>query len=210
MKVSGEPCPAPSVDNVDIATWNGAAATVRIRADGPGEVRLTATFTRKESRGDESSTRILGTQARTLSGKTGYSVNLSIPASKIACGERALFGITVVTDRPAANGTQVEEVPVEGPKCAPPTVSITSFNGTTVSFQVRTPDTSAVTVRLGFAQKAGGRLTDSTRVLRLSGDTGYTRRVTGEFAALPECGEPVQRLVTIMSPLPRAKRSPGA
>jgi serine/threonine-protein kinase len=86
---------------------------------------------------------------------------------------------------------------VEGPKCAPPTVSITSFNGTTVSFQVRTPDTSAVTVRLGFAQKAGGRLTDSTRVLRLSGDTGYTRRVTGEFAALPECGEPVQRLVTI-------------
>jgi serine/threonine-protein kinase len=200
MKVSGEPCPAPSVESVDIATWNGAAATVRIRADGPGEVRLTATFTRRESRGDEGgegSAKVLGTRARTLSGKTGYSVSLSIPASKVACGERALFGITVVTDRPAANGTQVKEVSVEGPECAPPTVSITSFNGTTVSFQVRTPDTSAVTVRLGFAQKAGGRLTDSTRVLRLSGDTGYTRRVTGEFAALPECGEPVQRLVTI-------------
>ncbi|MFC7644307.1 hypothetical protein ACFQX6_29015 [Streptosporangium lutulentum] len=52
-------------------------------------------------------------------------------------------------------------------------------------------------MRLGFAQKAAGRLTDSTQVLRLSGDTEYTRRAVGEFAALPECGEDAQRLVTI-------------
>jgi serine/threonine-protein kinase len=54
-----------------------------------------------------------------------------------------------------------------------------------------------VTVRLGFTQNADDRSTDSTQVLRLSGDTEYTRRVTGEFAAPPECGERALRLVTI-------------
>ncbi|MFC7644306.1 hypothetical protein ACFQX6_29010 [Streptosporangium lutulentum] len=111
--------PRAPVESVDIAAWNGAAATVQVRAGGPGKVRLTATFTRKDGGEDESSTRILDTQTRTLSGKTDYSLSLSAPVPTVACGERALFGITVATDRPAGNGTQVKEISVEGPRCAP-------------------------------------------------------------------------------------------
>ncbi|MEU6743861.1 protein kinase domain-containing protein [Streptosporangium sandarakinum] len=78
-------------------------------------------------------------------------------------------------------------------------VEITSFDGAEIGFRVRAADTSAVTVRLGFAQKVvggEGGLTGGVRTLTLSGLTEYTRRISGEFAALPPCGEYVHRLVT--------------
>ncbi len=204
-QVRGGPCPAPAVQSVDIASWDGSAANVRVRAGGPGRVRLLAAFTLVDGEG---STRPLDTLTRTLSGETDYSVDLSAPAAEIPCGERAVLGLTVTTDRPSANGTQYEETTVEGERCAPPTVTITSFDGTTVGFRVRTPDTSPVTVKVGFTQKVvgdGTDLTGTSQVVELSGRTDYSREVTGAFVPLPRCGRYAQRIVVITT-LPEGER----
>ncbi|GAA3133850.1 serine/threonine-protein kinase [Streptosporangium carneum] len=196
-EVRGDPCPAPTVQSVDIASWDGDEATVKVRAGGPGKVRLTAVFTRKDGEG---AVRTLSTLTRNLSGETGYSVDLPGPATEIPCDGEAVLGITVTTDRPSANGAQYEETTVGGDRCAPPSVTITSFDGATVGFRVRASDASPVTVRLAFAQKVvGGETgqTGSAQTLELSGRTEYSREVTGRFAPLPECGLPVRRTVVI-------------
>ncbi|MFG1753118.1 protein kinase domain-containing protein [Streptosporangium sandarakinum] len=89
--------------------------------------------------------------------------------------------------------------PTPSPGAPAAEVEITSFDGAEIGFRVRAAGTSAVTVRLGFAQKVvggEGGLTGGVRTLTLSGLTEYTRRISGEFAALPPCGEYVHRLVT--------------
>ncbi|MEV8632939.1 protein kinase [Streptosporangium sp. NPDC051023] len=204
-EVKGGPCPAPAVQSVDIASWDGSAATVKVRAGGPGKVRLTAAFTRKDGEG---AARTLSTVTRTLSGETGYTVDLSGPAAEIPCGKRAVLGITVTTDRPSANGAQYAERVVEGEECAPPAVTITSFNGTTVGFRVRTSDTSPVTVKLSFSQKVvgdEGGPTTTSQTLELSGHTDYSREVAGVFAQLPECGRYATRTVVITT-VPQGER----
>ncbi|MEV7013447.1 serine/threonine-protein kinase [Streptosporangium sp. NPDC051022] len=197
-EVTGAPCPAPPVQNVKIASWDGDAATVKVRAGGPGKVRLTAVFTRKDGEGTAST---VSTLNRTLSGETGYTVDLPGPSVDVPCDGRAVLGLTVTTDLPAANGTQYEEATVEGEKCAPPAVTITSFSGTTVGFRVRTSSTSPVTVKVGFTQTVvtgeAGKPTGDVKVLELSGRTEYRQSVTGVFAPLPECGRYVRRVVTI-------------
>lgn len=90
--------------------------------------------------------------------------------------------------------------PTPSPGAPAAEAEIISFDGSEVGFRVRAAGTSAVTVRLGFAQKVvggEGGLTGGVRTLTLSGLTEYARRVPGEFAALPPCGEYVHRLVTI-------------
>ncbi|MER7205442.1 serine/threonine-protein kinase [Streptosporangium sp. NPDC000239] len=197
VEVRGGPCPAPEVRNAEITSWDGETAVVKVRAGGPGRVRLTASFTRKD---DEGGVSTLDTVTRTLSGETGYSVELPAPPAEVPCGGRAVLGVTVTTDRPAGNGAQYAQTVVEGEECAPPAVTITSFDGTSVGFRVRASGTSPVTVRLAFTQQvpgADGGTTGSAKTIELSGRTDYTRTVTGEFATLPECGQYARRTVTI-------------
>ncbi|MFD0889721.1 hypothetical protein ACFQ08_34720, partial [Streptosporangium algeriense] len=210
VEVKGGRCPAPEVRSAEITSWDGETAAVKVRAGGPGRVRLTASFTSKD---DEGGVTTLDTLTRTLSGETGYAVELPAPPVEVPCGGRAVLGVTVTTDRPAGNGVQHAQTVVEGEECAPPAVTITSFDGTSVGFRVRTSDTSPVTVRLAFTQQvpgSGGGTTDSVRTVELSGRTDYTRTVTGEFAAPPECGRYVQRTVTITTVPSGERRSSQA
>ncbi|MEV4092924.1 serine/threonine-protein kinase [Streptosporangium saharense] len=193
VEVKGAPCPAPEVRGAEITSWDGRMATVKVRTGGPGKVRLTASFT-----GEDDET--LDTVTRTLSGETGYTVELPAPPVEVPCGGQATVGVTVTTDRPAANGAQHAQAVVEGEECAPPAVTITSFDGTSVAFRVRASDTSPVSVRLAFTQQvpgSDGGTTSSSTSVELSGRTDYSRTVAGEFAALPECGQYARRTVTI-------------
>ncbi|MFJ2030911.1 serine/threonine-protein kinase [Streptosporangium sp. NPDC087985] len=96
---------------------------------------------------------------------------------------------------PTSTGT-----PPSAPVVSGLTITGIDADGTTVRFRIRTGSTSAVTVRLGSAQKVvggEGGFTRGVQVLELSGQTDYEREVTVEFAALPGCGEYVHRVVTV-------------
>ncbi|MGV9327208.1 protein kinase domain-containing protein [Streptosporangium sandarakinum] len=119
----------------------------------------------------------------------------SVTPTATAPGRPSPTGSTAPPGTPSPAGPS----PTPSPGAPAAEVEITSFDGAEIGFRVRTAGTSAVTVRLGFAQKVvggEGGLTGGVRTLTLSGLTEYTRRIPGEFAALPPCGEYVHRLVT--------------
>ncbi|MEV6985961.1 protein kinase [Sphaerisporangium sp. NPDC051017] len=196
VSVKGEPCPPPTVDNLAVE-WNGRTARVSVRASGPGAVRLAAEFTRREGDG---SAQVVDQASRTLSGDTSYGLSLAGDLGEVSCGTTAYFGVRVTTQPAAANGAQTKEVRFAGPKCAPPSVAITSFDGGTLTVRVRnaTPDPVSLSAQFTQTLDVGERTVTrtSSRQARLSGDTVYERTFTVRFST-PECGYSDVRRVTV-------------
>ncbi len=196
VTVKGDPCPPPTVGSVSL-DWNGRTADVGVRAGGPGPVRLAAEFTRREAEG---SAKVVDRANRTLTGGTSYNLSLRGALGDVACGTTAYFGARVTTEPAAANGTQFKEVRVSGPKCAPPTVSITSWDGSTLTVRVKNATADPVKLSAAFEQtlSVGERTVTRTAAQQatLSGDTAYDRVYTVRFAT-PACGYSDARRVTV-------------
>ncbi|GAA3418762.1 hypothetical protein GCM10018952_55580 [Streptosporangium vulgare] len=185
------------VSGLKVVGIDAHGTTVGFRASTTGTVAVTVTFAEGPDRD-----RLVRAAPRTsvIGGLRTYSHTVPHTFTVPSCGQTLYRRVTVSTSPRSSGGTVSRTEKVRGEVCAPPEVSITSFDGTTVGFRVRTSSTSAVTVRLGFAQRLGGTReapTGSTRELELSGDTEYEREVVGEFADPPRCGGYVTRLVTI-------------
>ncbi|MEU7898921.1 serine/threonine-protein kinase [Nonomuraea sp. NPDC049152] len=106
---------SPAVKSADIVTWSGSAGAVKVATEGTGPVRLRVSYTRREGDGPS---RTVHEDVHELKGRTAYTVPLSRDLGEVACGKRAHFGLIVQTERAAANGPQISEVPVDGPPCA--------------------------------------------------------------------------------------------
>ncbi|MEV4526917.1 protein kinase [Streptosporangium sp. NPDC049304] len=194
---TGTPGPAHTVSGLKVVGIDAHGTTVGFRASTTGNVAVTVTFAEGPDRD-----RLVRAASRTsvIGGLKTYSHTVPHAFTVPACGQTLYRRVTVSTAPRSTGGTSSRTEMVHGEPCAPPAVSITSFDGTTVRFRVRTPSTSTVIVRLGFAQRVGDTretLTGGARELELSGDTEYEREVTGEFPDLPGCGGYVTRLVTI-------------
>ncbi|GAA1279396.1 hypothetical protein GCM10009677_37320 [Sphaerisporangium rubeum] len=195
-EVKGPECPPPAVENVSV-DWNGRSAGIGVRAAGPGPVKVTVEFTRREG---EAAPRVVDQAARTLTGDTSYAFSVSGDFGEVACGTTATLGVRVTTDRPAANGTVVKETKVSGPKCAPPSVTVTGFDGSTLTVRVTsaTKDPVALSAAITQSVTAGERTTkrEASRSATLSGATSYTRSFSVRFA-VPSCGYSETRRVTV-------------
>ncbi|GAA4558332.1 serine/threonine protein kinase [Planotetraspora kaengkrachanensis] len=193
VAVKGDACPAPSVEKAAV-DWDGRTARITVTTDGPGEVHLAAEFTRREKNGPA---KVVANASRTLSGDTTYNLSLPGHLGTVDCGETAYFGVKVTTDPAAADGPQTREVQMSGPKCGPPTVSIASWDGSTLSVKVTNASPDPVTLTAAFRQTVtAGRRTvkrDSRHETELSGDSAYNQMFTVRFAT-PQCGyEDVRR-----------------
>lgn len=210
-KVRGPKCPPPAVTSLSITSWNGRRALVNVVTDGPGPVRLTGRFLRSAGEGGA---RVTGTAARTLSGRTHYEhIALAGRSAVIPCGTVASLTVEATTRPAAETGTARRTVRVTGPACAPPTVRIVSWNGTSARVRVTTSTGDPVTVRASFTQKA----TDGRRVVK-TGEAGrsvtvrgrhsYVRTLSAGFAA-PACGDADVRTVTVGTSPAAANGSPS-
>ncbi|GAA3038745.1 serine/threonine-protein kinase [Streptosporangium longisporum] len=207
------PAPAHTVGDLSIPRIDAYGAVVRLRASTPDDVTVTVTFAEGPDPG-----RLAEAPPRTvvLGGSTSYSHALPYAFADPACGHTVHRRVTVSTVPGAPGGAFSRTEEARGEPCEPPAVSITSFDGTTVAFQVTTSGPEPVTVRLGFAQGPGGAhdtppsdtLTSDTRELELSGGTEYAREVTGEFGEPQGCDGHATRLVTITT-LPEGAVSSG-
>ncbi|MFD1118916.1 hypothetical protein ACFQ3A_31495, partial [Sphaerisporangium aureirubrum] len=195
VEVKGPACPPPAVENLAV-NWNGRSAAINVRAAGTGPVRVAVEFTRQDGEG---AARVVDRASRTLTGETTYAFSVSGDLGEVACGKAATFGVRVTTDKPATNGTVVKETRVSGPKCAPPTVAITSWNGTTLTVRVTSATRDAVALSAAFTQAvtSGERTTtrEASRSASLSGATSYTRSFSVRFPT-PSCGYVDTRRVT--------------
>ncbi|GAA4199168.1 hypothetical protein GCM10022252_50540 [Streptosporangium oxazolinicum] len=194
---TGTGASAHTVSGLRVVGIDAHGTTVGFRASTKGNVAVTVTFAEGPDRD-----RLVRAAPRTsvLGGLKTYSHTVPHTFAVPACGQTLYRRVTVSTVPRSSGGTSSRTERVRGEPCAPPEVSITSFDGTTVGFRVRTSGPSAVTVRLGFAQRVGDTretLSGGTRELELSGATEYEREVTGEFADPPRCGGHVTRTVTI-------------
>ncbi|GHE28146.1 hypothetical protein GCM10017673_32980 [Streptosporangium violaceochromogenes] len=200
----GTPSPSPSsstahaVTDLAITRVDATGAAVSVHASSPREVTLTAGFAEGKDPG-----RLVATPPRvlTLAGARAYTRSVPHAFTAPACGQTLYRRVTVSTSPGLPAGELSRTVEVRGAPCPAPGVEsleIVSFDGTAVRFRVRTTDTSAVKVRVGFTQRTAGRTVPGrTRVLVLSGHTGYTREVAGVFGPSPRCGDHVRRTVTI-------------
>ncbi|MFI6389346.1 serine/threonine-protein kinase [Nonomuraea sp. NPDC050540] len=111
---TGRGLPGTSVRSASIMGWSGSAGAVRVAASGAGPVRLTVSYTRRE---DGGSSRVVHRETTTLSGQTSYTSGFTRDLGDVGCGERAYFGVVVLTTPAAANGPQVSEVAMDGPAC---------------------------------------------------------------------------------------------
>ncbi|WP_440099407.1 protein kinase domain-containing protein [Streptosporangium sp. H16] len=194
---TGAPGSVHTVSGLRVVGIDSLGATVGFRASTTGKVAVTVTFAEGPDPG-----RLVRAAPRTsvIGGLKTYSHTVPHDFTVPACEQTLYRRVTVSTVPRSPGGAAGRTERVRGEPCAPSTVSITSFDGTTVGFRVKAPSTSPVTVRLGFAQTIGDTretLTSSTRELELSGDTEYEREVTGKFAALPRCGGHATRVVVI-------------
>ncbi|WP_375115728.1 protein kinase [Nonomuraea sp. MTCD27] len=114
----GTSVPLPTVRAASIVRWSGTAGAVSVTADGTGPVRLRISYTRRD--GEGGTARTVRRETRTLRGSTAYTSDLTHDPGAVACGERAYFGILVMTEPAAGNGPQVSEVAANGPACPPP------------------------------------------------------------------------------------------
>ncbi|WP_406317883.1 protein kinase [Streptosporangium sp. NBC_01639] len=197
---TGSPPPVHAVSGLTITGIGTDGTTIGLRASTPAKVVLTVGFAEGPApdRLTEAPSRSF-----TLAGAAGYAPTVPHTFTVPSCGQTLYRRVTVSTSPQAAGGPRSRTTEVRGAPCPTPSVEsvdITSFDGSTVRFRVRTGDTSAVTVKLGSAQKVvGGQggFTSDVQALELSGRTDYTREVAVQFAALPECGEYAHRVVTI-------------
>ncbi|MFI0423775.1 protein kinase [Spongiactinospora sp. 9N601] len=113
--VRGQACPPPAVREAQVVAWDGSAGSLRVTTNGPGPVRLTVAYTRRDG---EDAARTLHTDRRILRGRTEYTVEIKNPPGDVPCGERAHLGVLVSTDRAATGGPEVREALLTGPPCA--------------------------------------------------------------------------------------------
>ncbi|GAA4231076.1 serine/threonine-protein kinase [Streptosporangium album] len=194
------PPPAQTVSGLTITGIDTGGTTIGLRASTTADVVLTVGFAEGQA-----PDRLTEAPSRrfTLTGADVYSPTVPHAFTVPACGQTLYRRVTVSTSPQAAGGPQSRTTEVRGAPCPAPSVEsvdITSFDGTTVRFRVRTVGTSAVTVKLGSAQKVvggGGGFTSDVQTLELSGQTDYAREVSLRFAPLPGCGEYAHRVVTI-------------
>ncbi|GIH24347.1 hypothetical protein Aph01nite_26570 [Acrocarpospora phusangensis] len=182
-QVKGPACPPPAVQSVTISSWDGKAAGLEVKTDGPGPAKVTAVFARDG--------KPVQTKSANISGKTTYPLNVTGDLGEVDCDKTAEFSVTVSTAPAAANGAQTKTVRVPGPKCAPPAVSIGSWNGTTGVVNV----TSGSTGQISLAVVITATITYNGRTLppftsnqdaTLSGDTRYSRSFSASFKQ-PNC-----------------------
>jgi serine/threonine protein kinase len=183
---------ALKVSDLTIAGFDGRTATVRVRTSTPQNVTLTARF----AEGTSPSKLIAGRpKTFVLTGSTSYNRSIDAGFAAPSCGETVYRQVTVSTTTKAAgraaNGPQAKEVKVSGPNCAPPTVSIASWDGSTLSVRVRNATPDPVTLTAAFHQTVtvGERNVErsSNRQAKLSGDSVYDREFSLRFTT-PECG----------------------
>ncbi|MEU8384475.1 protein kinase [Streptosporangium sp. NPDC048865] len=194
---TGAPGAVHTVSGLRVVGIDAHGTTVGFRASTKGDVAVTVTFAEGPDRD-----RLVRAASRTsvIGGLRTYSHTVPHTFTVPACGQTLYRRVTVSTTPRASGGTAGRTERVRGEACAPPAVSITSFDGATVGFRVTASGPSPVIVRLGFAQRLGDTReipAGGTRELELSGATEYEREVTGEFADPPRCGGYVTRLVTI-------------
>ncbi|MET9343075.1 protein kinase [Nonomuraea sp. NPDC003804] len=136
--------PPPAVKSAGILTWSGSAGTVKVATEGPGPVRLRVSYTRREGDGPA---RTVHEDVRELKGSTAYTVPVARDLGAVACGRRAYLGVIVQTERAAANGPQISEIPVDGPPCAssPTRASPTGTPSAGVSSTATSPTASSTT-----------------------------------------------------------------
>ncbi|WP_084464691.1 serine/threonine-protein kinase [Microtetraspora fusca] len=199
VQVKGPPCPAPAVRSVAITRWDGVAAAVEVGtegAGGTGPVKVVAEFTRDGA--------TVARETRTLSGRTSYAVELTPDPIKVECGTTAVLGVRIRTEPAAANGAQAKETRVTGPACAPPSVSIASWDGTALGLRVTSGSTGPVTVVATFTQRLRGAegttTSEQTRREILEGDKVYTPSFSVSFKQAG-CGvEDVRSVSVTLSP----------
>ncbi|GAA0384174.1 hypothetical protein Acor_78340 [Acrocarpospora corrugata] len=182
-RIKGPVCPPPAVQSVLIASWDGKAAGLEVKTDGPGPAKVMATFSRDG--------KAVRTKSTTISGKTAYPLSVAGGLGEVDCDKVAEFGVTVTTDPAAANGAQTKTVRVSGPKCAPPAVSIGSWNGTTGVVNVTSGSTSAIqlavviTSTITYNERTLPPFT-SNQDASLSGAKEYSRSFSAQFRQ-PAC-----------------------
>lgn len=113
----------PTVQAASIVGWSGSAGAIRVAADGPGPVRLSVKYTRRDGDG---AARVVHSEVQELKGKTSYTQGVLRDPGNVACGHRAYFGIVAATEPAAANGPQISEVAIDGPPCPTPSASASS------------------------------------------------------------------------------------
>ncbi|GII56229.1 hypothetical protein Pth03_46180 [Planotetraspora thailandica] len=188
---SSTPTPAPvaaKVSDLTIAGFDGLTATIRAKASTPQSVTLTASF----AQGASPSTLTAGpSKTFVLTGSTSYKRAVDGGFATPSCGETVYRQVTVSTTTNGAVGAQSDVVAVKGDPCSPPTVSISSWDGTTLSVEVRSATSDPVTLTAAFHQTitVGARTVDRTsdRQVVLSGDSVYDQRFKVRFKT-PACG----------------------
>lgn len=137
--------PRPAVRAAGIVSWSGAEGSVRVTADGPGQVRLRISYMRRDGDGPA---REVASETRTLTGRTDYTSEVRRDLGAVACGERAHLAIVAMTEPAAANGPQISEVTLDGPACATPTAT---DRPTPTQTQTQTPYAPSPVPNLGPA-----------------------------------------------------------
>ncbi|MGI5491785.1 protein kinase domain-containing protein [Microtetraspora malaysiensis] len=199
VRVKGPACPAPAVRSVAITRWDGVAAAVEVGtegAGGTGPVKVVAEFTRDGT--------TVARETRTLSGRTSYAVELTPDPIKVECGTTAVLGVRIRTEPAAADGAQAKETRVTGPACAPPSVSIASWDGTALRLRVTSGSTGPVTVVATFTQRLRGAegttTSEQTRREILEGDKVYTPSFSVSFKQAGCDVEDVRSVSVTLSP----------
>ncbi|GAA1707342.1 protein kinase domain-containing protein [Nonomuraea bangladeshensis] len=136
--------PHPAVRAATITAWSGRSGSVRVAADGTGQVRLRVTYTRRD--GDDAPATTLHQETRVLSGHTSYTSAVGHDPGTVACGRRVYAGIVVMTEPASGNGPQVSEIPVDGPACpTPSSTPTTSHSPSPVNAPATGPGTGPAT-----------------------------------------------------------------
>ena len=99
LRVTGPPCPPPTVDSITISGWDGAEVDADISTGGTGPVRVTVQFRRDGS--------LVETVTRTLRGRTAYSFSASADLGPADCERKVTeFSAVITTDPGSADGPQ--------------------------------------------------------------------------------------------------------
>lgn len=184
----GPATPAPlKVTALDIAEFDGEAATIRVKTTGDARTLLTVRFAEGPSPG-----RLGSGPRRTipLRGATSYEQTVEYGFARPECGTTVYRRVTATTRPAATGGKQSRLLKVRGPAC--PETAVDSWDGTVAAVRVTAADASdpvdltvAFTQRLTYAGRTVTVRRDETRTL--SGSRDYTASFEIAFKR-PECG----------------------
>ncbi|GII30159.1 serine/threonine protein kinase [Planotetraspora mira] len=188
---------AVKVSDLTIARFDGRTATIQARTSTPRNVTLTVHF----AQGASASTLAAGrTTTFVLTGSTAYKRAIDGGFTTPGCGETVYRQVTVSTTTKASVGARSEVVAVKGDPCTPPTVSISSWNGSTLSVRVgnTTPDPVTLTATFRQTITVGARTVERSfkRQVELSGHSVYDQKFKVRFKT-PQCGYVDVRKVTV-------------